>query len=343
MPEIVVVGGGLIGLALARELHRRRLQVSVWEAGVAGRGASWAGAGMLAAYQTTRLELRPLAIAGAKLYPSWVAELERETGARVGYRPSGSLILGAAAPAIVPAGWERLSLEQCAAAEPQLQLDPQFWGLEPIWRVAGDHSVDNRALTAALLASLRARGVPVHEETRVEAVRRHGQGLELVAGGRIHSAAVVVNAGGAWSAKFAAPAPAPVRPRKGQMLALASPVEIHHVIEAPGVYLVPRAGNKVLVGATLEDNGFDLELSAPQLELLLRRAQALVPGLAGAEVIERWAGLRPCSPDELPMIGETTCPGYWLATAHFRDGILLAPITAKIVADGIVRGRLTRA
>ena len=337
MSKAGVVGAGLIGLALARELHRRGFDVEVWDAGEAGRAASWAGAGMLAAYQTTRAEMRPLAIAGAKLYPSWVAELERETGRDVGYRKSGSLLLGASAEPMP--GWERLGAEQAAAAEPNVNFDEAG----TIWRIADDHSVDNRALTAALLASVRARGVAVHEHAAVREVRRVEGGFEAACEGAAYCAHHVIQCAGAWAGGIAAPAAAPVRPRKGQMLCLASALAIHHVIEAPGVYLVPRAGGRVLVGATLEDVGFEPGVSDEAMRKLRTQAEALAPGLKSAEEVERWAGYRPCTPDELPMLGESACPGYWIAAGHYRDGILLAPITAKIIADGIVRGRLTRA
>jgi len=337
MKTVGVIGAGLIGLALARELHGRGFAVEVWDAGEAGRGASWAGAGMLAAHQTTRAEMRPLVIAGAKLYPSWVAELERETATDVGHRRSGSLLVDPAAGPLP--GWERLAPQQATAAEPCVNFD----GAGAIWRIAGDHSVDNRALTRALLAAVRARGVAVHEHTAVREVRREGQGFAIATAAGAHLAQTVVQCAGAWAGGIAAPVAVPVRPRKGQMLCLRSVVEIRHVIEAPGVYLVPRAGGKVLVGATVEDVGFAPGVSDEEMRGLRTRAEALVPGLGGAEEVERWAGYRPCAPDELPILGETACAGYWVAGAHYRDGILLAPITAKIIADGVARGRLTQA
>ena len=327
----VVVGAGLIGLALARELHRQGWRVTVLDAGEPP--ASWAGAGMLAAWQTTHPQLRPLAISGARLYPTWIAELERETYLSCGYRPGGTLVLQAASAGVD--GWQAAD---CSQLELGLRLPA---GLKA-WLVERDHSVDNRALLAALRAAVRARGIPICTDCRVLAIEANAGACRAVALGRSFEADVVINAAGAWAGSMAAPIAIPVRPRKGQMLALQSSA-ITHVIEAPGVYLVPRADGRVLVGATLEDNGFAAGTDAAVLDELRQRAIALVPALASAPVVETWCGFRPCSSDELPILGPTRCPGYWVAAGHFRDGILLAPLTAKIIAKAMTVGHLTPA
>lgn len=340
--DVVVVGAGLIGLALARELDRRGFSVTLLEAHTAGRAASWAGAGMLAAYQTANPALRPLAIASARLFPTWSAQLEAETGLPSGYRPSGAIFLaGEGHEPPVPAlpGWEPLTPAELAHAEPALQ----FQGAA--WRIPGDHSVDNRLLVAALLASVRRRGLALFENAPVLEVRADSGGFSVAAGTGVHSARIVVNAAGAWAGQFPAPEPASIRARKGQMLSVLAPGGggPRHVIAAPGTYLVPRNDGRTLIGATLEDVGFDLEVVPAALAELRRRAESLWPRLAHASGQQTWAGLRPCSPDGLPVFGPTRCPGYWMATGHFRDGILLAPITAKILAHAIATGRLTRA
>jgi glycine oxidase len=225
-------------------------------------------------------------------------------------------------------------------------LEPELRPAEGLaaWRVAGDHSVDNRALSAALLASLRARGVAVLEHTRVEAITAGADGLTVAtAGGGRQIAPVVVNCSGAWAGGFPAPFQAPVRPRKGQMIALQCERELRHVVEAPGVYMVPRSGGRILVGATLEDCGFDPVISDATAQSLHTRAAAVVPALASARQETTWIGYRPGTPDGLPLLGPTPVKGYWLATGHFRDGILLTPITAKIVASALVKGHLTPA
>lgn len=339
--DVIVIGAGLVGLALARDLRRRGLRPLLVEAGTAARQASWAGAGMLAGYSTADPLVRRLAIAGARLYPTWIRELELEAGQLAGYRPSGTLFLATAGhPAPMPAlkGWEPLSHVQLHALEPNMG----FFGES--WRIAADHSVDSRLLGAALIASLHMTGVEVRENVRALSVAPAAPGgLEVeTSAGRL-AAPVVVNCAGAWAGAIAAPVAAPVRPRKGQMLALRHCPEVRHVIAAEGVYLVPRGEGRVLVGATLEDCGFDSSLDPAALAALRRRAERVIRGLGQAELEESWAGFRPGTPDGHPLLGPTSCPGYWLATGHFRDGILLAPITAKIIASGIAKGRLTTA
>ncbi len=338
---MIVVGAGLVGLALARELQRHAFRVRVLDAGPAGQGASWAGAGMLAGSQSSHPALRRLGEAAARLYPTWVAELERETGRDCGYRTGGTLVLAAAGADlsdVVDGGWEALTPERAVALEPGLRA-----GDGQVWRLAHDHSVDNRALTAALVASVRARGIELREDAPVEAIEAASGGLRVRAGGSLYEAATVVNAAGAWAGAIPAPVPLPVRPRKGQMIALSARAGLNHVIEAPDVYLVPRRNHRVLVGATLEDVGFDATVSDEHSRDLHRRAAVWVPALAAAPIVEAWAGFRPGSSDDLPILGPTACPGYWAATGHFRDGILLAPITAKIISSALLKGHLTTA
>lgn len=341
--DAIIAGAGLIGLALARELAAHGLRVAVFDAGEAARQASWAGAGMLAGRQTSDPQLRPLTIASARLYPTWVSELERETGAAVGYRPGGTLFLASVnhpAPAPGLEGWQKLDRGSLAELEPQLACH----GDVEVWRIADDHSVDNRALSAALLASVRARGVRLIENTAVRTIApAPGGGCTVVAAGLEHRAPVVVNAAGAWAAQIAAPVRVPVRPRKGQMLCLRSRIALHHVIESADVYLVPRTDGRILVGSTVEDVGFAGGVEPERIEAFRRHAIALVPALADATVEETWAGFRPCSGDELPILGPSRCSSYWLAAGHYRDGILLAPITAKILTSAITKGFLTSA
>lgn len=346
--DAIVVGAGLIGLALARELHRHGLRVRIFDADMAGHGASWAGAGMLAGHQLAHPALRRLGVASGRLYRTWAPELEREVGMKVGYRPSGTLYLTTndrPLPKVDLDGWVRCGSAEVQPREPELQLGGSAAAVET-WRIDADHSIDNRLLGQALVAAVRARGIELREGDRVEAIQapaEPGGKLTVIAGGERFHAPVVINAAGAWSGQIEAPYSIPVRPRKGQMIRLRSEVALRYVIEAPGVYLVPRGGGRVLVGATLEDVGFDGEVSPDTARELQRRAAKWVPKLADAELEETWIGYRPCSSDSMPILGPTHCPGYWLATAHFRDGILLTPITAKMIAKAVVTGRMTTA
>lgn len=338
--DVIVMGAGLVGLSLARELQRQQFQVRVLEARKAGGGASWAAAGMLAGYQTQHPGLRPLAIAAARLYPSWTAELERETYLPSGYRRGGTLFVASpehAAPAVRLDGWEPVVPGALDGLEPELRAEGE------IWRVPEDHSVDNRQLMTALIASVRGRGIPLEEHTPVVAVEANGAGWTVRTEVRNYTADMVVNTAGAWAASFSTPVAMPVRPRKGQMLSLRSAARLRHVIAAPGVYLVPRNDGRILVGATVEDVGFAPGVEAAAIAELRQRAERVMPALHEATVDQSWAGYRPCAADDLPILGPTRCQGYWIATAHYRDGILLAPLTAKIIARAMATGQMTRA
>lgn len=334
--DVLIVGAGLIGMALARELDRAGLRVCVLEKHRAGQGASWAGAGMLAAQQMSTAALRPWAAAAAAMYPDYVSQLESEAGESVGWRPSGTIFLAAAGQEQPPESydsslWHRLAPSELRRLEPE--LDPALGRCA--WSIA-DHSVDNRRLVTALAAALRRRGVPIVEGATVQQIAPDGAGWRVLTNGATHVAAAAVNAAGAWSDLIAAPATSAVRPRKGQMLAVDAGREcLRAVVHSPEVYLVPRAGGRVLIGATVENVGFDDALDESALQRLQSAAVALVPCLKFAPVVERWCGFRPGSDDGLPRIGETGAPGYWLATGHFRDGILLAPLTARVLARAL--------
>jgi glycine oxidase len=198
-----------------------------------------------------------------------------------------------------------------------------------------DRSVDPRALVAAALEAARRRGVDVSSGDAVTAVDLS----ECQVGGVVtrktsFSAPKVVNCAGAWSGQIA-PHAFPTRPVKGQMLCLISPSRdlLRHVIRAPEAYLIPRSDGRILVGTTVEEAGFDKRTDVDAIQHLHHAAIALVPELRNAKILEAWAGLRPGTPDALPILGATETPGYYIATGHFRDGILLAPITAQVMAE----------
>jgi len=194
-----------------------------------------------------------------------------------------------------------------------------------------EDSVDPDLLMQAALRAVRTRGIEVRGRTSVQELRAQGTQIEVLTSNGSYLAATVVNCQGAWSG-------APVKPRKGQMLYL-SPQEtglLEHVVRAPEVYLVPRSSGKILVGATVEDVGFDKSVQPEMIQKLHSAAASYLPKLALATVTESWAGLRPGSPDDLPLIGRTEVSGVFVATGHFRNGILLAPITGELLAGAIV-------
>lgn len=334
--DVIVIGAGLIGMSIARELHRRGVAVEVYEQGKMGCEASWAGAGMLSAVQVEMTSpLRPLALASARLYASFVRQLREESGLPIEFRENGTLVVAHLAEALPE--YERLDPARVAEVEPGLHTG------EPVWQVP-DGSVDNRQLVQAMIASLRNSGVPVHEHCGVRAIHRDGAGLLLSTDAGWRRTSLAINAAGAWASTFEAPAPAPVRPRKGQMICVrVKPGAIRNVLVSHldgHFYVVPRADGRVLIGSTLEDVGFHRRPEPHVLQDLQSRAEALVPALRGAEVVEYWTGLRPGSQDLLPLLGPTEIPGYWMANGHFRDGILLTPVTARLMADWIIQGEV---
>jgi len=196
-----------------------------------------------------------------------------------------------------------------------------------------ERSVDPRALTAAALKTAKNRSVDFSSGDEVTAINisdGHVSGVTTTKTSFLSEK--VVNCAGAWSSMIG-PHPIPTRPVKGQMLCLAMPSRtlIKHVIRSPKAYLIPRSDGRLLVGATVEEAGFDKRTDADTIQRLHKAALALVPKLADARILEDWAGLRPGTPDALPILGATATPGYYVATGHFRDGILLAPITAEVM------------
>jgi len=200
-----------------------------------------------------------------------------------------------------------------------------------------ERSVDPRGLSAAALQAAKRHGVDVSSGEEVTAVNlSDGRVSGVVTRKTAFLAPKVVNCAGAWSGQIA-PHAFPTRPVKGQMLCLVAPSRglMKHVIRSPEVYLIPRSDGRILVGTTVEEAGFDKRTNVATIQRLHRAAVALVPELRNAKILEDWAGLRPGTPDALPILGATATPGYYVATGHFRDGILLAPITARMMGQVI--------
>lgn len=347
IPDVSIVGAGLIGLATALELRRRGAEVTVFERDAAGGAASWAGAGMLAPYSEAIADppLAELCAASLQRYPAFVAALLERTGLDVALRLDGTLHplldpgdrsrLEALHPLAGPGGARWLSRADLLAAEPMVSARA-----EGALLFEGEGQVDNRRLGRALIAAARELGVRIEEgvgEIAVEADERRVLGLATRLGFR--SAPVVVNAAGAWAGTVPGLPPAaavPVRPKKGQMLALAVPRGFaRRLVWGAGVYLVPRADGRLLVGATVEDAGFDQRVTAEGIAALLNGALRAAPALGSFTLSETWAGLRPDSPDGRPYLGPGAVSGYFVAGGHYRNGILLTPITAELLADAI--------
>ncbi|MHB8736827.1 MAG: glycine oxidase ThiO [Terriglobales bacterium] len=329
IPDVIVVGGGLIGLATARELQRRGLRVTLLERGRVGQEASWAGAGMLAAMALPDGHaLRPLATASAALYPDFIAELRAETGMSVELGQGGTL-------ALTPhdAGTPITSAE-AKILVPGL-VDAAFEEKTSATFLRDDHYVDNRQLLTALRRAVELRGVRIEEECSVRRVLTVDGACSVETNRGVRSTGQLVIAAGAWAGEITTPAGVyPVQPRKGQMVGFRpSAARLTRVLVAREVYLVPRRDGRVLAGATLEDVGFNRTV-LPEVTATLRgHAMRLLPALAAADLEESWAGFRPGTPDGLPLLGEGQVAGLWLATGHFRDGILLTPVTAAIMGD----------
>jgi glycine/D-amino acid oxidase-like deaminating enzyme len=204
-----------------------------------------------------------------------------------------------------------------------------------------ERSVDPRALTTAVWKTAKHRGVDFSsgdEVTGIGVDDGHAVGVKTIR--TTFQASKIVNCAGAWSGQIG-PHAFPTRPVKGQMLCLVMPSRslLKHVIRSPQVYLIPRSDGRLLVGATVEEAGFDKRTDPATMQRFYHAAIELVPELRNGKILEDWAGLRPGTPDDLPILGATATPGYYVATGHFRDGILLAPITADVMA-AVMEGRV---
>jgi glycine oxidase len=325
--DVIVVGGGIIGLSLAIELRKRQARVLIVERGEPGREASHAAAGMLAdCGLEIPLPLQTLATASARMYPEFVHELQDESGMKVDLRDQGTILFlsgkdGAnhSISRLAPQRLSELEPALAAAGRPAIYLQ--------------ERSVDPRALTLAAIKAAKHRQVDIVSGTLVTEVlvsNERAAGIGTDKGN--YAATVVVNCAGAWAGQMG-PHHFPTRPMKGQMLSMIGGPSIQHVLRAPEVYLVPRSDGRLLIGATIEDAGYDKRTEIDTIQRLHDAAVKLVPALAQARRHEIWAGLRPGTPDELPILGATLTPGYFVATGHFRDGILLAPATARVMAQ----------
>jgi len=354
--DAIIIGAGLVGSAIALRLAQEGLRVALIEKNKPGREASWAGAGMLspAPDAPASIPLVPLGRASLNLYPQFIAEIEEISGRRTGYRSDGAIELLFSAEAerelstlialhhALGLPTEPLSVDEAIKLEPGLTARARAAAYLPY-----EACVDNRALVEALLAAALISGVELVPATPVRAIvidqgRCTGVRTE---DGTLFSAQDVIVAAGAFSGLLEGIVPPlSTRPIRGQMVALQSQSPIRHVVRCEHGYIVPRDSGtpqRLVTGSTLEDTGFDKSVTARGTEKILAVAQEMVPTLSNAEIVELWCGLRPDTPDHLPLLGPAGVDGLTIATGHFRNGILLTPISAKLVREWIVEQRVS--
>lgn len=351
--DVAIAGGGVIGGAMALELARAGLRVAVFDRQKPGQEASWASAGIISPapenpgmFATVELGKR-----SAALYPEFVAQVEEISGQSTGYRPKGTLEAlfshdAKAELSTIIAVHHGLGLKaEALRAEDARELEPALSDeIEAAILRPDEASVDPRALTAALLEAAQRSGTEISSGNGAKAIWREGKrcrGLTLQ-NEKVEAKWTIVAAGCFSGTIEGAAAYAPVRPAKGQMAALrADDLEIERVLWSEKIYIVPRDDGRVLAGATLEYAGFDKRVTAGGLERILSAAIELAPGLKNARMEETWAGLRPDSADHLPILGPTDVDGLLMATGHFRSGITLAPVTARLMREWITEQKVS--
>jgi glycine oxidase len=333
--DAIVIGGGVIGLSIALELNKLGIRVLVLERSQIGREASHAAGGMLA-YCDPHINrvLRPFAAESVKLYPELVHELEDETKVHIDLRQHGTIAFLEAGE--VPFLGRELTTEQVFSLEPQLAA-PGVAHLLP------ESSLNPRGLVEALSKSLHHRKVDISTGSSVLSVETKDKKVSGVRTEKsFYPAPIAINCAGAWASDIP-PVEIRTRPVKGQMLSIVPPpgaphFSLTHVVRHQGCYVIPRSDGRIVVGSTVEEAGYDKRVDTDLLQGLHQRAAYLFPELGEGRILEVWAGLRPGTPDGLPFVGETNYSGYLAATGHYRDGILLAPITARIIGQ-IVTGK----
>jgi glycine oxidase len=348
--DAVIIGAGTIGLACAWRAARRGLRVRVVERDAPGAGATHVAAGMLAPVGEANWgedALVRIALASARDWSGFAAALERDGGLQSGYEPRGALHVALDRDeaeelrrrfelmSSLDLGVEWLRPRGCRTLEPGLSTHVAAGVHLP-----GEAAVDPRLLVPALVAAVEASGGEVLVEADTVDALFEGNRIAgvVTADGREHRAERVVLATGAWSGASAwlpTAARPPVRPVKGQLLVLRGNSEqtiSERIITTERVYLVPRPDGRLIVGATVEERGFDLQVTAGGVYELLREAYRTLPDVIELELVETLAGLRPGTPDNAPLIGPGAIDGLLLATGHYRNGILLTPVTAEIIA-----------
>jgi glycine oxidase len=366
--DVVIVGGGVIGASAAFELAAEKLRIAIVDRQQPGQESSWAAGGMLspAPHFPQDIPLVPLGKESLGLYPELVGAVEEASGKSAGFARTGTLEIFFA-----PQG--ELERDKMVAEHRRLGLAAEPISLEDARKLEGSFSpaaraaawlpeectVEPRMLMDALLEAACQRGVEIRADCRVTSLLcEQGRCMGVMAGGEKMAAGHVVIAAGCYSSSIGVTGHdragetrtlaegfvkryAPTRPVRGQMVALKSPegVSLRRVLRSTRGYLVPQHDGRILAGSTLEEAGFQKHATAAGVRKILSGVLDLMPALEEAEIVETWAGLRPGTPDDLPIIGPTDIEGLVMATGHYRNGILLAPATARLVREWITRGQ----
>jgi glycine oxidase len=354
--DTLIVGGGIVGLGIGWKLAQRGQAVTILERGAAGREASWAAAGLLAPatevhYQEDR-NLR-LGLESMRLYPEFVAELEAYTGMCVDYRTEGAIAVAARADDAadmralfeyqlelgLPVRW--LSGEEARAMEPSLSPYITAGVFCPM-----DHHIDNRLLVDALKAAYVRSGGTLLEHTEVRrVVIENGSYQGVEASDQVFRSRRLLIAAGSWSGLLPGLPEAirpPVRPVKGQLFSVRSPAPgfLTRFVRSPRLYIAPKSDGRIVMGATVEEMGFNRDVTAGALYSLLKEAWDHLPGVYELPILETWCGFRPGSRDNSPLLGESEIPGVFFATGHYRNGILFAPVTSHAMSQLLLDGKV---
>ena len=350
--DVAIVGGGIIGSSIAFELAAERLRVVVVDRQEPAQEASWAAAGMLspAPDSVNDLPLVPFARESLRLYPEFIQAIEKQSGKTASYAREGALEIFTSVDGEERCARRLRELRQVGITAEPLSAD-EARKIEPAisesagaaLRLPDEGTVEPRVLADALLTAVRNRGVEIRSNCAANAIIRESDRCTgVIAVGETISAGHVILAAGCFSAQVTNEPwlgrLAPTRPVRGQMLALrpgADARRLRHVVRSECGYLVPRNDSRIVAGSTLEEAGFEKRVTAAGLRKILDASVEMCPELGKSEVVETWSGLRPGTPDDLPILGPSGVAGFWIATGHYRNGILLAAATAKLFREWI--------
>ena len=351
--DVAIIGGGIIGASIAFELAAEKIRVGIFDRQEPGREASWAAAGMLSpAPDSSRdLPLVPFAKESLKLYPGYVEAIEETSGQSCAYAREGAIELFFSSDAETECRARLRSLSELGIAAEMISAEAarrtecaiSASSTAALW-LSEEGTVEPRRVIAALLTAARNRGVEIRSDCGITEILREGDRCTgVIAAGEKISAAHVVLAAGCFSEQIAradSHGPfAPTRPVRGQMIALRpanGAAGLRRVVRSERGYLVPRRDGRIVAGSTTEEAGFEKHVTAGGLRKIVDGVVELCPELAGGQIVETWAGLRPGTPDDLPILGPSDLAGLWIATGHYRNGILLASATAKLIRGWIV-------